>query len=472
MSKTFTLPQLEERVLSTLNADGTRRWMQPRGSYGRFWKARLAVAVALIATFTALPWLRIGGKPPLLLDVMLRQFTFFGTTFRPTETLFLALLLLTVFIAIFLATALLGRVWCGWACPQTVYLEFVYRPLEKLFLGAAYGRNGAKVAVWRRILLYGTYLLLSAHLSNTFLAYFVGTDRLVAWTMGSPARHPVAFGVFAVTTGLMLFDFVFFREQLCTLVCPYGRMQSVLLDRDSLIVAYDRRRGEPRGRAAARKALEAEGKAAGDCVECTMCTQVCPTGIDIRDGLQLECVQCAQCIDACDDIMSKLGKPGGLIRYSTQNRIEHAVKGGFRYRLVIYPVLLVGLATLLAVLLARRAPVLVEQERIVGANFTAAADGSIETPIRLLVENRTDAARTFTLRGVADVAVAGAPDPVIVQPASAATWRFSVRAPAATFGRGSRHGRVEVVDDLGVAYPVELSIAGPFNATGPTGGTR
>jgi len=472
MSKTFTLPQLEERVLSTLNADGTRRWMQPRGSYGRFWKARAAVAVALIATFTVLPWLRINGKPPLLLDVMLRQFTFLGTTFRPTETLFLALLLLTVFISIFLVTALLGRVWCGWACPQTVYLEFVYRPLEKLFLGAAYGRNGAKVATWRRILLYATYLLLSAHLANTFLAYFVGTDRLVEWTTGSPARHPVAFGVFAVTTALMLFDFVFFREQLCTLVCPYGRMQSVLLDRDSLIVAYDRHRGEPRGRAAARKVIEAEGGKAGDCVECTMCTQVCPTGIDIRDGLQLECVQCAQCVDACDDIMAKLGRPGGLIRYSTQNRIERSGTGGFRYRLVIYPALLVGLVVALTLLLARRAPVLVEQERLVGANFATAADGSIETPIRLLVENRTESLRTFAVRGVGDVSVAGGFEPVAVQPASAATFRFSVRSPAATFGRGSRHGTVEVVDDLGAVHPVELSIVGPFNALGPTGGSR
>lgn len=472
MSRTITLPQLEERVLSTLNADGSRRWMQPRGSYGRFWKARLAVAIALIAIFTALPWIRINGKPPILLDVMLRQFTFLGTTFRPTETLLLAILLLTVFVSIFLLTALFGRVWCGWACPQTVYLEFVYRPLEKLFLGAAYGRSGAKVAAWRRILLYSTYLLLSAHLANTFLAYFVGTDRLTEWTMGSPARHPVAFGVFAVTTGLMLFDFVFFREQLCTLVCPYGRMQSVLLDRDSLIVAYDRTRGEPRGRAVARKAMEAEGRQAGDCVECTMCTQVCPTGIDIRDGLQLECVHCAQCIDACDDIMAKLGKPGGLIRYSTQNRIEHSAQGGFRYRLVLYPALLVGLVALLAVLLARRAPVLIEQERLVGANFAAAADGSIETPIRLLVENRTESARTFTVRGAGDVAVAGEFEPVAVPPASAATIRFSVRAPAASFGRGSRHGTVELVDDLGAVRPVDLSIAGPFNAVGPAGGAR
>ena len=472
MSKSFTLPQLEERVLSTLNADGTRRWMQPRGSYGRYWRARLAVAVLLIAVFTALPWLRVGGRPPILLDVMHRQFTFLGTTFRPTETLFLALLMLSAFVAIFLLTALLGRVWCGWACPQTVYLEFVYRPLERLFLGTAYGRSGARVAAWRRILLYATYLLVSAHLANTFLAYFVGTDRLTEWTMGSPARHPVAFAVFAVTTGLMLFDFVFFREQLCTLVCPYGRMQSVLLDRDSLVVAYDRLRGEPRAKAAGRRKLEEAGESAGDCVDCTMCAQVCPTGIDIRDGLQLECVHCAQCIDACDDIMGKLGKPGGLVRYSTQNNVERTRRSGLRYRVAIYPALMAGLLVALAVLLARRAPVLVEQERLVGANFTTAADGTIETPIRLLVENRTESPRAFTARGVGDVDVPADAPRIEVAPVSAATMRLAVRTPAASFGRGSRRGSVVLVDDLGGEHPVELSIVGPFNATGPSGGGR
>ena len=472
MSRPFTLPQLDERVLSTLNADGTRRWMRPRRSGGRFWRARLAVAVALIAVFTALPWIRIAGKPPILLDVMQRQFTFLGTTFRPTETLFLALLILSLFVAIFLLTALLGRVWCGWACPQTVYLEFVYRPLERLFLGAAYGRQGAAAAPWRRVLLYAAYLLVSAHLANTFLAYFVGTDRLTEWIMGSPARHPVAFGVFAVTTGLMLFDFVFFREQLCTLACPYGRMQSVLLDRDSLIVAYDRVRGEPRARSAGRRSMEGAGRQAGDCVDCTLCTQVCPTGIDIRDGLQLECVHCAQCIDACDGIMDRLGKPRGLIRYSSQNGVERTARSGPRYRMAIYPALLAGLVVALGVMLARRAPVLVEQERLVGANFSTAADGSIETPIRLLVENRMDAPRTFTAVGSGDVEVLGEAPSIEVPPSSAATMRFSVRTPAASFGRGSRHGRVLLRDDLGTEHPVGLSIMGPFNSIGPGDGGR
>ena len=464
MCADFTLPQLDERVLSTLNVDGTRRWMEPRDARGRFWRARLAVAMALIAVFTAIPWIRINGKPPILLDVMTRQFTFLGTTFRPTETLLLAVLMLAIFVTVFLATAVFGRVWCGWGCPQTVYLEFVYRPIERLFLGAAYGRKGASVPAWRRLAMYAAYLVISAHLANTFLAYFVGTDRLTAWTLGSPANHPVAFTVFAVTVGLMMFDFVFFREQLCTLACPYGRFQSVLLDRDSLVIAYDRTRGEPRAKAAERRELEAAGRKAGDCIECTMCQQVCPTGIDIRSGLQLECIHCAQCVDACDEVMRKVGRPIGLIRYSTQNRIEHAERRGFRYRLVIYPLLLAVLVASFVVLLARREPVLVEQVRVLGANFAVAADGAIETPIEVLVENRTDVERTVRVTGAGDVEVAGGHAQVRVPASDASTLAFTVRAPAATFGRGSRSGSVNVDDGVRPPRPVELTIAGPFRA--------
>jgi polyferredoxin len=251
MSGALLMP--EDRVLSTLNADGSRRWLQPRLSPGRFLSARRVVGYGLIGLFVSLPHVRINGKPPILLDVVRREFTFFGATFLPTDTPLLAMLLLLTFLTIFFVTALLGRVWCGWACPQTVYLEMVFRPLERV-LGGSKSLGGERLKPAMKVARYGVYGVLSFVLANTFLAYFVGTDQLWHWVIGSPLNHLAGFTVVMLVTALMMFDFSFFREQTCIIACPYGRMQSVLLDRYSMIVTYDRKRGEPRGKMGGKKA--------------------------------------------------------------------------------------------------------------------------------------------------------------------------------------------------------------------------
>lgn len=458
MSRSFTLPQLDGRVLSTLNADGSRRWMDPREVSGPWRRRRMVVAWVLIALFSVLPWVRIGGKPPILLDVMTRHFTFFGTTFRPTETPLVSVLMAMVFVTVFLVTAVAGRVWCGWGCPQTAYLEFVYRPLERWVAGG----QGRAVSGARRLVILAAFLLVSAHLANTFLAYFVGTDRLTQWTFGNPAAHPTAFGVFALVTGLMMFDFAFFREQLCTLVCPYGRLQSALLDSDSRIVAYDHRRGEPRGSLVAQRAAVAAGRHAGGCVDCGWCQQVCPTGIDIRAGLQMECLNCAQCIDACDAVMRKIGTPTGLIRYASQRTVEGGTRAGVRWRVAVYATALCGLTIVLVLLLMGRRVTLAEQVRMPGVNFAERDDGTIETPVRLLLENRSASARTYRVQGMGDVKVAASVAPLTVEPAEAATMNLSVFTSASTFARGSRVGTVRLIDDAGAAVEVVLTIAGPF----------
>jgi len=519
----LTLPQLEGPVLSTLNADGSRRWMTPRVAKGRFWRRRLVVAWLLIAVFTAIPWIRIDGLPAIQLDVLQRQFTLLGTVFRPTDTLLLALLVLSVFTTIFLLTAVLGRVWCGWACPQTVYMEFLFRPIERFFLGKAYGKPKADVAAWRRVAMYATFLLLSAHLANTFLAYFVGTDNLVEWTWRSPAEHPVAFAVFAGTTGLMMFDFCFFREQLCTIACPYGRFQSVLLDRDSLIVGYDRQRGEPRGRAtrttrAARtdRAVHAEApghpckgkaggtccgscreakstetgnapavvlesappeRAIGDCVDCHLCVAVCPTGIDIRNGLQLECLHCAQCIDACDGVMTKLGREPGLIRYGSQNRLEGTARRGMRYRVVVYPLLLVALVSIFSILLATRADALVVQLRSPGETYRLVEGAGgvqlVESPLRFRIDNRTRETKVYSIE-MLPAAEGGAESfvgatRVEVDPASSQDVTLAVRCDPASFEGGRREIRLRISDGAAYEEIVALRIIGPFGPFGPLG---
>ncbi len=242
-------PDAPGRVLSTLNEDGSRRWLRPKLSVGAFFRKRRVVAYALMVVFFLIPYLRMNGRPLVLLDVPHRQFTLFGYTFLPTDTLLFMLLLISIAIGIFLLTALFGRVWCGWACPQTVYMEFLFRPIERFFEG---GRSGSMALDKRpglhprRLAKNAVYVLLALFLAHTFLAYFVGIDQLVQWVRQSPFEHPTSFLIMAGTTAAIFFDFGWFREQTCLVACPYGRLQSVLLDRQSVIVGYDVLRGEPR----------------------------------------------------------------------------------------------------------------------------------------------------------------------------------------------------------------------------------
>ena len=478
---TSPLLRPEGRVLSTLNPDGSRRWMRPKVSDGRFLTRRRVVAWILIVVFAAIPWIRINGKPAMLLDVMTRKFVFFGTTFRPTDTLLLALLILSVFVTIFLLTALFGRVWCGWACPQTVYMEFLYRPIERLFLGAGYANPKAAVPAWRRVAMYAAFLVASAHLANTFLAYFVGTDRLVEWTFRAPTEHPTAFGVFVVTLGLMMFDFCFFREQMCTLVCPYGRFQSVLLDRGSLIVGYDAKRGEPRGRKAKRKTSEPAPAAehgtpvaslpvlqeerSGDCIDCTLCVQTCPTGIDIRDGLQLECLHCAQCIDACDAVMDKVGRPRGPIRYSTQNQLEGVPNRHVRVRMVAYPLLLVAILTAFVTLLLTRADAMVVQLRVQGTPYTVEEDGTILNVVRVRIDNRTEVPKVYTIEP-GEGTVLRENVSVTVDGIASNEATLHVLSKPGQFSRGHRSVGIRVRDGERFDEVEEITLIGPLGSLG------
>ncbi|GAA4438469.1 cytochrome c oxidase accessory protein CcoG [Bremerella cremea] len=389
----------DEHVLSTLESDGSRRWLFPRVSLGKYWHARRIVGFALIAIFVAIPHVRLNNKPLVLLDITERQFTIFGYTFLPSDTLLLALLMISVFLTIFLLTALLGRVWCGWACPQTVYLEFVYRPIERFFMGTS-GRGGVpskSVPAYRKVAMYAVYLVLSMALAHTFLAYFVGTDRLRQWVTQSPFEHPGPFIVMALTTGLMMFDFVFFREQLCLIACPYGRFQSVLLDRNSLIVAYDHVRGEPRGKRKQGQELPIVEEPQGDCIDCKLCVRTCPTGIDIRDGLQMECVHCTQCVDACDEIMTRINKPTGLIRYSSQEAIETGVQRFLRPRVFIYPTLLAIVVSILAYNIINKKSFDVTLIRGFGLPYSVNDAGQIENRLQVKLVNRLEEEDTFQM---------------------------------------------------------------------------
>lgn len=472
----------EQQVLSTLNRDGSRRWLKPRPSRGKFWHRRRAVAYILIALFTMLPYVQIAGKPAMFLDVAHREFTFFGFTFLPTDTLLLALFLIGVVVTIFLLTAIFGRVWCGWACPQTVYMEYLYRPIERLFDGEPGKKTPGTMQAARKFGKFATFFVVSMFLAHTFLAYFVGVEQLVVWVRRSPLEHPSSFLVMAVVTGLMMFDFVFFREQTCLVACPYGRFQSVLLDKKSLIVGYDYKRGEPRGKKKREElaalplpvvtpdGLAVNTKTQGDCIDCHLCVTTCPTGIDIRKGLQMECIHCTQCMDACDAVMEKVGRPTGLIRYCSQNQLEGTVTKKFRGRLLWYPTVLAIVFTAFIYTLATKGTADVMISRGAGMPFNIMPDGLVANQLKFKVTNRTKHAASYTvsLVDLPEGQIKADENPIRLDGGSRRIETMLIVFPTSVLHDGVRDVKIRIGDGAEFQTEMAYRLLGP-NTRAPEG---
>ncbi len=448
-----------ERVLPTLNADGSRRQVRPKLYTGRYYRARFAVAWGLIALFVGIPFVKLGGKPLILLDVAAREFTLFGRTFLATDGVLLMFLMLSIFTGVIWMTALVGRAWCGWGCPQTVYMEYVFRPIERLFEGgrAAQLKLDEDGPNLRRLLKYPAFAVLSVLVANVFLAYFVGVETLSRWVRQSPFEHPAPFLVMAVTAGLVMFDFAYFREQMCTVICPYARLQSVLVDRRSLVVGYDVGRGEPRS----------HGKAtpgSGDCIDCKACVVACPTGIDIREGLQLECIACTQCIDACDSIMARIDKPPGLIRYGSQISLEEGKKTRiWRPRVALYPVLIGVFVTALLVVGSSGGTADVTLLRGIGSPYVEQADG-IRNQIRVKVENRSQHKQSYRIEvlDARHIALVAPENPMAVEPGTHRTTSLFLVAPRSAFQEGKLSLRLRISDGAGFEHEQEYKLLGPY----------
>ncbi len=468
MSLSPLLP--EGRVLSTLMEDGSRRWLHPRPALGPYLRARRRLAWVLIAVFTLLPYWKIHGKPAILLDLPHREFTILGFPFLSTDTLLLALAMITLIVGICLVTALAGRVWCGWMCPQTIYMEFVFRPLERLFDGppGAKHRPGRKRSTARTLAKYAVFLVVSAYLAHTFLAYFVGVEALAQWVRQSPLKHPISFLVMVAVTGLMLFDFAYFREQMCIVACPYGRFQSVMLDRDSLIVSYDPQRGEPRHpRAGTRLAGRQADAPQGDCIDCGLCTDTCPTGIDIREGLQLECIACTQCIDACNGVMGRIGKPPGLIRLSSQNAVEGGRRRFLRPRVVLYPALILALATAFLVVLFNKKSADVTVLQGLGSPYIETAPGEITSQLQVIIENRSgrDTVYTIEIADEAQAHFARKPGDISIAAGKSVKTSLAIVAPASAFQQGICGIHLRISDDATFKQEVPCRLLGPVRRT-------
>jgi len=378
--------------LSNLNQrTGKRTWIYPKIISGRFYRYRAWFSALLLLFLFVGPWLRWNGHPLFLFDVIERKFIIAGLPFFPQDFYLLALGLLAFIVFIMLFTSIFGRLWCGWVCPQTVFMEMVFCRIENWIEGNAAAQkkldegplNAEKIR--KKTLKHAIFWLISFLIANTFLAYIIGSDALVKIITEPVAKHTAGFMSILIFTTVFYLVFAKLRELVCIMICPYGRLQGVLLDRNSVVVAYDHKRGEPRGHLV--KGQTATDK--GDCVDCGLCVEVCPTGIDIRNGTQLECVSCTACMDACDSVMTKIHKPLGLIRYASEEQI--VTGNGFSYsaRMKAYTAFFVVLFGVFATLLAMRKDLQASVLRTPGTTFVQEQDGKVANFFLLKLTNKT-----------------------------------------------------------------------------------
>lgn len=388
-------------ILGSMRADGSRLMIHPADVAGRWITRRRWVFALLVAFYVAAPLVPVGGHPMIQLDVARRRFYLFGQTFNAQDVWLVVLIALSFVFALLFVTAWRGRVWCGWACPQTVFLEGVYRRIERWIDGPreARIRQARQPLTARRIdrfvLKHALFLLVSLAVAHTATALFVGPFELAAMIREGPGSHRLAFGLTMAFTAVLTFNFTWFREQFCVVLCPYGRLQSVLHDRESVTVAYDENRGEPRGKLIRNPAPGAPR--IGDCINCHRCVAVCPTAIDIRDGLQMECLGCLQCIDACDEVMDRVGRERGLIGLYSQAGLAGGPARVLRPRLAIYGLLFLLASTALAASLLVRTPFEANVLRPRGGNPFVVDGELVRNAIEIHLVNKAPSAASFSI---------------------------------------------------------------------------
>ncbi len=367
--------------IGTISEEGKRNFIHPKKPKGRFTNYRTYVSWILLAILVIAPFIKVDGNQFLLFNIMEGKYNIFGQPFWPQDFHLLVLSLLVGVVFIILFTVIFGRIFCGWMCPQTIFMEMVFRKIEYWIEGDRGKQIRLNKQAWnaekirKKLIKWTIFFLISFLISNVFLAYFIGSDVLLQYITDNPLNHLGTLINLLVFTLVFFFVFAWFREQVCIIVCPYGRLQGVLLDRKSIIVAYDHKRGEnENGRKKFRKNENRNDLGHGDCIDCNQCVVVCPTGIDIRNGTQLECVNCTACIDACDEIMDKTGFDRGLIRYASEDNIVKGEKFEFNARIKAYTLVLIALTVFLVTLLFLRTDIEATILRLPGQMFSTKGD--------------------------------------------------------------------------------------------------
>ncbi|WP_162052534.1 cytochrome c oxidase accessory protein CcoG [Pontibacter pamirensis] len=400
-NKIQTAPDDFRDHIATVDEEGKRVWVYPKKPKGKLYNYRKYVSYFLLTLLLAGPFIKINGLPLLMLNVVERKFVIFGVLFWPQDFFLLVLAFLALVVFVILFTVVYGRVFCGWVCPQTIFMEMVFRRIEYAIEGDYTKQKALAKMPWNteKILKKGSkaavFLLISFLIANVFLAYIIGIDELKKIATEGPANHLAGFGSLLAFTGVFYWVFASFREQVCTIVCPYGRLQGVMQDKKTVTVAYDYGRGEPRG-----KLRKKQVRTEGDCIDCLQCVQVCPTGIDIRNGAQqLECINCTACIDACNDIMRMIDKPEGLIRHESEEGIAEGKEWKFfTTRVMGYTAVLVVLLTALTALLLTRDAAEATILRTPGQLYQQTEQGQIKNLYNISVINKTNNEMPLTLK--------------------------------------------------------------------------
>ncbi|MFC5048084.1 cytochrome c oxidase accessory protein CcoG [Aquimarina hainanensis] len=382
--------------ISTVTDDGKRAWVYPKKPNGRFYAYREWVSYFLLLFLFTAPFIKVKGNQLFLFNIMERRFNIFGAPFWPQDFHLFVISMIVGIVFIILFTVAFGRIFCGWICPQTIFMEMVFRKIEYWIEGDRGKQIRLDKQPWnaekikKRVLKWSVFFFISFLIANIFLAYFIGSDQLVHHISDGPLKHVKTLVSLLIFTGVFYFVFAWFREQVCIIACPYGRLQGVLLDNKSIIVAYDHKRGEQEtGRSKFRKNEDRSALGKGDCIDCFQCVQVCPTGIDIRNGTQLECINCTACIDACDHIMEKVKMPKGLIRYASEENIERKAKFSFTPRLIGYSVVLTILIGVLVGMLFLRNDVEANILRLPGQLYERKENNIISNVYTYKLVNKT-----------------------------------------------------------------------------------
>jgi len=459
--------------IATINDDGNRNWIFPKKPSGPYWEKRKIVSYLLLAFLFASPFIKVNGNQFLMFNVLERRFNIFGFPFWPQDfhLFVISMIIGVVFITLF--TVGFGRIFCGWICPQTIFMEMVFRRIEFWIDGDRNKQRKLAKQKWnaekirKRATKWFIFLVVSFLIANIFLAYLIGSDKLLRYIQDGPMAHMGTLIPLLIFTAVFYFVFAWFREQVCIIACPYGRLQGVLLDNKSIVVAYDHKRGEgENGRKSFRKNEDRDALGHGDCIDCFQCVHVCPTGIDIRNGTQLECVNCTACIDECDTIMEKINKPKGLIRYASEENIENKTPFKLTARMKGYIAVLTILTGVLLGMLALRNDVEARILRLPGQLYERKANNRISNVYTYkLVNKTTDQIDNvnFRLRGKDDgeIKLVSTSDTFVVPAQGLAEGTLFIELNLADISGDKNKLTIEVLSDGELIETTSVSFLGP-----------